>query len=88
MDFIEYLADNYVMFFELVGLLIVLFISAHTPKKIKFYTRLTIALLFLCSIITVFEKWTQTFETLSIWRPILTACKYTIYPLILYIVII
>ncbi len=87
MDFGQLFVENFVMVFELVGLLIVLFISAHTPKKIKFYIRLTIALLFFSTIVTAVEKWTQTFETLSLWRPILTATKYSIYPFLLYFVI-
>lgn len=79
----EYFLNNFVMLFELIGLLIILFISAHVSKRIKSYTRAAVILLFVSMLVTAFETWTQTFETLSLWRPILTAFKYTIYPLIL-----
>lgn len=79
----DYFLNNFVMFFELIGLLIILFISAHVSNRIKNYTRAAVVLLFLSVLATAFEGWTQTFEKLSLWRPILTACKYTIYPLIL-----
>ena len=83
MTFLDYFLDNYVMFFELLGLLIILFISAHISKKIKVYTRVTIGLLFFAIVVTYLEAWTQTFEKLSLWRPILTAFKYSIYPMVL-----
>ena len=79
----NYLLNNFVMLFELVGLLIILFISAHVSKKIKIYTRTAVFLIFASILVTAFETWTQSFETLSPWRVILTALKYTIYPLIL-----
>ena len=82
----EYIANNFVMLFELTGLLILLFISVHMDKKAKNYTAIGIALLFVNSIIHYAERWTQTFETLSMARPILTACKYSLYPFILIVI--
>ena len=83
MDFMDYFLTNFTMFFELIGLIIILFLSAHISKKMKMYTRITIGLVLITSLTSFFESWTQTFATLSIWRPILTAMKYTMYPLIL-----
>ena len=79
----EYFFNNLPMLFELIGLLIILFISVHVSKRIKTYTRLAVFLLLTSILITAFENWTQTFEHLSLWRPILTAFKYSTYPLIL-----
>lgn len=79
----EYLLGNFVMLFELVGLLFILFISIHVSKTLKLYTRIAIGLIFFSILVTMFELYTQTFTKLSLWRPILTAFKYTTYPLIL-----
>lgn len=87
MEFINWLANNYVVLFELIGLLIILFISSHVSNKIKLLTRISIGLLFATIVATEFEAWTQTFEKLSLWRPILTAAKYSLYSLIIYFVI-
>lgn len=83
MSFGQFLLDNYVVLFELVGLLIMLFISAHITALMKKYTRIAIVLLFMVSLVSFFEGWTQTFDKLSMWRPFLTATKYTLYPLVL-----
>ena len=79
----EYFLNNFPMLFELIGLLIILFISAHISRRVKTYTRLAVLLLLTSILVTAFEGWTQTFERLSLWRPILTAFKYSLYPLIL-----
>ena len=83
----KYILDNYVMIFELVGLLIILFISVHIPKKVKLYTRIAIILLALSAIAYNVEQYTQTFEYYTIWRSLLTATKYTLFPLILIMLI-
>ena len=87
MDFVDYILSNYIMFYEIIGLIIILFISAHVPKKMKNYTRVTVGLILFTSVASFIEGWTQTFETLSLWRPTLTAVKYTMYPLILIFII-
>ena len=87
MDFLKFITNNYVMFYELFGLLIMLFISAHIPLRMKRLTRVALLLL-LCSAIThELELWTQTFETITGWRIFLTTLKYTFYPLILFCLI-
>ena len=87
MGFKDFFLSNYVILFELFGLLITLFISVHIPNNLKRITRITIYLVIINAIISYVEAWTAKFETLSIWRPILTACKYTLYPTILLMVV-
>ena len=87
MEIIHYITNHYVMLYELIGLLIILFISAHIPVGMKKYTRIAIGLTLISSIVHVVELWTQSFETFSIWRAILTAAKYSLYPLILVMLI-
>ena len=87
MSFIKYVTDNYVMLYELLGLLIILLISAHIPVLMKKYTRMAIILTLASSMVHVLEAWTQTFETFSGWRAFLTATKYTLYPLILWMLV-
>ena len=87
MVFVNYIVNNYVLLFELVGLLIMLKISAHVSKNDKKFTLAVICLLFLESLASSLEIWTQSFETLSIARPLLTATKYSIYPVILFFLI-
>lgn len=79
----DFLAENYGMLFELVGILILLAISAHIPKKTKNKTIVVVALLFVELMAFHLERWSQTFEQLSLIRPLLTASLYSIYPLIL-----
>lgn len=83
MDVFGYILNNYTVFFELIGLLIVLFISAHIPVLMKKYTRIVTLLLFLATLVSFIETWLQTFETLNLWRFFLTATKYTLYPIII-----
>ena len=73
------------MLYELFGLLLLLGISANISLTKRRNTRVVIALLFLETVVYWVEMWTQTFETLSIARPLLTAAKYSLYPLILYV---
>lgn len=83
----EYLLSNFAMIFELIGLLLILFISAHISQKLKIYTRIAVGLLFFSILVAMLEGWTQTFDHLTLWRPILTAFKYSTYPLILVVLI-
>ena len=86
MTIVEYILKNYVMLFELVGLFITLLISSFIPKQVKKLTRITIISLVVAMVVYILENWTQTFETLSIWRPILTAFKYCSFTIILYLI--
>lgn len=79
----QYIFSNYVMLFELAGLLIMLRISAHISLATKKLTVAVVMLLFINSVIYNVERWTQTFERLSPARPILTACVYSIYPIVM-----
>lgn len=87
MNFVQYIMDQYTMLFQLVGLLIVLGISAHISDRTKRLTRIVVVLLFAESLSVFLERWTQTLETLSIARPLLSAFVYSIYPIILIMVI-
>ena len=81
MSFVNYVLENFVMIFELVGLLIVLGISAHISQRMKRITYVVIFLMFMESASFYLEQWTQTFAHLSPLRPFLTYSVYTLYPL-------
>ena len=80
---IQILADNFVMLFELAGLSILLRMSSHISPRMKRLTVLVITLLFTEAVAYEVEQWTQTFERLSLLRPMLTAYKYSVFPFIL-----
>ena len=74
------------MYFELIGLLIMLKLSVHISKKAKKLTLWVIVLLIAESLVFFAEKCTQSFEHLSLLRPMFTACIYSIYPVILIVI--
>lgn len=80
----EFFADNYVMIYELFGILIMLVISIYISKKMRAITVIAVALIALETVFFYLERWTQTFETLSLARPMLTSAIYSLYPLILF----
>ena len=80
---IRYLADNYILFMVTIGLLIIIQISAHISGRMRHRTTLVLLLLLLETVCFSLEKWTQTFEKLSIWRPILTYTVYSVYPFLI-----
>ena len=84
---INAIIQNFVMIFELVGLIIILNISAHITEKTKRNILLTIILIIITAIAYNIELWTQSFETLSVFRPLLTYFKYSLYPLILIVLL-
>ena len=79
----QLISENYVMIYELVGLLIMLGIGVHLSDRVKKLTLIVVILLGLEIFLFYLEKWTQSFERLSLLRPMLTACLYSIYPIIL-----
>ena len=83
MTSVEFLTDNFVMIFELGGLVILLLVGAHISFEMKKRTIIAVGLLFIELILFTAERWTQTFQTLSIMRPLLTAALYSIYPVII-----
>ena len=85
MLFLEFVSDNYVMIYELIGLFVLLGFSVHISKKSKRLHQIALIFLILETFAFYMERWTQTFEELSIWRPLLTSLIYSIYPLILII---
>ena len=80
----EVFLENYVLIYELVGLLILLGVGVHLSDRMKRLTMIAILLIAVETVIFYVEKWTQTFETLSLLRPMMTASLYSIYPLILF----
>lgn len=85
LNVVSFITENYVVLFEFIGVLVMLGISAHTPTRMKRLTFIGILLLFLTLIVYSLEVWTQGFETLSLWRPMLTATQYSLYPFILFV---
>ncbi|MBQ3792471.1 MAG: GGDEF domain-containing protein [Clostridia bacterium] len=83
MDILKLITSNIVMLMQQVGLFIFLRVGVHLSRKMVIFTRLSMILLLLNSIIFNLEAYTQTFETLSILRPILTGFVYILNPLIL-----
>lgn len=83
----EFLRDNYAMIYELAGLVILLLVGAHISAKMKRRTLIAVFLLFVELFCFVAERWTQTFPEYSILRPLLTATLYSIYPLIIIVML-
>ncbi|WP_034448791.1 GGDEF domain-containing protein [Butyrivibrio sp. AE2032] len=79
----EFLSDNFVMIYEIGGLVILLLVGAHISLYMKRKTLVAIGLLVTETICYLTERWTQTYSELSILRPMLTATLYSIYPLII-----
>ncbi len=83
MTVIEYLIDNFVFIYELIGLFIIIGIGVHISERTKKLTTAVIILIVVETAVFRIERWTHTFETLSLLRPMLTAANYSIYPVIL-----
>lgn len=83
MFLVNYVLHNYVMLAELFGLWIITHVSVHVSKKSAIFTRLSLALLLLDSVLYNLELWTQDFPTVTPLRWILTATIYFIQPVIL-----
>lgn len=82
MNIRDFFLENYILLFELIGLLIMLEVSVHISRTMKTQTLAAIGLLFAETLLFSLEKWSQTFETLSLLRPLCTAALYSIYPMI------
>ena len=87
MGLLEYIIDNYVMLYELIGMIAILGISTLLSSRMKHLTISIVVLLLLESVIYELESWTQTLSHLSYFRPFFTATLYTMYPLILMLLI-
>lgn len=86
MFILNYLSTYYIMLFEMIGLIILLHASVHVSRRAVRLTAISVFLLFVNSLLYSAEQWTQTFETLSVWRPILTYTIYSLQPIILIVV--
>lgn len=83
MAVVNYIFNNYVMLFELIGMLIMLRISAHISLTTKRLTVAVVVLLLTISVIYSLERWVGNFEQYTLARPMLTACVYSLYPIVL-----
>ena len=81
---LNYIAEYSILLFELTGVFILSFISVHISRKAAWLTRVSITLVFLETIVTFVEDQVlKPLDTYTVWRPILTGLKYSIYPSIL-----
>ena len=78
--FKEFLTSNYPMLVELAGVWVLLGLGVHVLKREADLTRLATVLLLLTAVLYAVEKWTQTFPSLSPWRPFLTFTIYLLQP--------
>ena len=83
MTSLEFLTDNFVMIYELGGLIILVLVGAHISLSMKRKALIAVGLLSVELGLYTAERWTQTFKTLSLMRPLLTAALYSIYPAII-----
>lgn len=79
----DFFLDNFVMIYELIGLMLILWISVHISTRMKRLTQAVVILIFIETVVFYLEKWTQTFDHVTIMRPMFTATLYSIYPVIL-----
>lgn len=87
MIIIDYLADNYVLIAELIGLLLLLGISVYARKRMKIFTRLAVFLVLLSSILINIESWVSAaYDTYNVWRVVLTTVIYVVQPVILIVI--
>ena len=87
MGIMGYFIDNYVLLYELIGLFAIMRISTLLSERMRKLTIAIVILLFMESVVFSLEKWTQSFEKLSHFRPVLTSILYSTYPLILMLLI-
>ena len=86
MGLTNYVSENDGMIYELVGLLALLGIGVHLTERTKKLTLAVVVLLVLESAAFHLERWTQTLNRVVLLRPMLTAFVYSIYPIILLVV--
>ena len=86
MFILRFIAEKYVMLIELIGLILFLRAGVHLPKRMLRWTLAAMLLLLLDAVMIRLELWTQTFETLSVWRLILTYGIYLVQPLIMLVI--
>ena len=87
MGLLGYIVDNYVMLYELAGMFCILAISNLLSTRMKRQTIAIVILLLLESVVFRLEGRTQTFPEMSYFRPFLTSLLYSLYPVILMLMI-
>ena len=82
---LNFICENYITFFELTGILIMLGISVHISPRMKRLTRIMIVLLMIQTLTFGLEKLSQRSDTFNWYRPMLTATVYSLYsPIIIF----
>ena len=87
MGLLGYIVDNYVMLYELAGLFCILAISNLLSARMKRQTIAIVILLLAESVVFRLEGLTQNLTEMSLYRPFLTALLYSLYPVILMLLI-
>ena len=82
----EILTDNFVFIYELIGLFVLLGIGVNISERTKNLTRAVVILMAIETVFFYVEQWTQTFDHVTILRPLLTAAIYSLYPIILILI--
>ncbi len=80
MGVVNYLLDNYIMLFELLGILVISIISIHLTKKIRRYLIIDVVLILVISILQNVENYLATVNNVLILRHFFSAFKYSLYP--------
>ena len=87
MTVLDFITSKYVMLMMLLGLLLLLRVSIHVSGRMAGFTRAALLLILLSSVLIYLELFTQQRDTLSVWRPILTSCVYTLQPVIIMMIL-
>ena len=87
MQILDYIAPNYIMLMELLGLFLLLRSSIHVSARTAGFTRAALLLILLSSVLIHLELLTQQGDVLSPWRPFLTACVYSLQPVIIMMIL-
>ena len=83
----QYLLENFIMLFEIVGLFFIMRSSVHVSRRTLIYTYVALALLLFDSIIFTVERWLGNQEgALSPFRPLLSFFDYSLQPVIILLV--
>ena len=81
----EYLLTNFVMLFEIVGILLIIRLSVNVSKRTVTATVLSFSFILLSSILYSVERWLGQQETLSVWRVISSYAVYAMQPIIIFL---
>ncbi|MBO4354250.1 MAG: diguanylate cyclase [Clostridia bacterium] len=81
----EYLLTNFVMLFEIAGILLIIRLSVNVSKRTVTATVLSFSFILLSSILYSVERWLGQQETLSVWRVVSSYAVYAMQPIIIFL---